>query len=143
MPTDHIVWGLLRITGVSGMSIGGVFFAAANLSGDPDFDKWIVAIRELTSFAIIGILVLGAAYLLYQIVPIISKFLTDLTNRHLDELRLEREARERSLVDFREMLHAHSDKVAEKIEEQTHTLQALCKEVSGRPCQLPQFKNIQ
>ena len=142
MPTDHIVWSLLKLTGVSGMSIGGIFLAAANLSGDPDFDKWIVAVREMTSFAIIGILVLGAAFLIYKIIPVVAEFLSNLTERHLEELQKEREARERSLVDFREMLHAHSDKVAEKIEEQTNQLKELCKEVSGRPCQLPSFKKL-
>jgi hypothetical protein len=142
MPTDHIVWSLLKLTGVSGMSIGGVFLAAANLSGDPDFDKYIVAVRELTSFAIIGILVLGAAFLIYKIIPVVAEFLSNLTERHLEELQKEREARERSLVDFREMLRAHSEKVAEKIDDQTDALKMLCKEVSGRPCQIPNLKRI-
>ena len=142
MPTEHIVWGLLRITGVSGLSIWGLNLAAANLSGDPNFDKWIVAVREMTSFAIIGILVLGAAFLIYKIIPVVAEFLSNLTERHLEELQKEREARERSLVDFREMLHAHSEKVSEKIDDQTNALKDLCKEVSGRPCQIPNLKRL-
>jgi len=153
MPTDHIVWSLLRITGVSGVSIWGINLATANLSGDPSFDKWIVAVREMTSFAIIGILVLGAAFLIYKIIPVVAEFLSNLTERHLEELQKEREAREvssredraareRSLTDFREMLQAHSEKVAEKIDDQTDALKTLCKEVSGRPCQIPNLKRL-
>jgi hypothetical protein len=38
------------------------------------------------------------------------------------------------------MLHAHSEKVSEKIDDQTNALKDLCKEVSGRPCQIPNLK---
>lgn len=156
----------VRATLVAMSGIGSLTLIADAQSVDERiFGISVGVIRELGSFGLIACLVLGALWLIKKAVesavPALVRFLENVTTSFLEELkktreehtsslREERAARERLIVDFREMLQSHKgdigkkmdgvkasiDCVKESIDEGNDIVSSLVTELSQRPCQL-------
>jgi len=129
----------VTMTGITSIFLATIPTDAAQI------DVWLKALREFGSFALIVAFVGGCIWGAQKMVPksleFLTNFLTTTRDGFLNELRLEREARERSVTDFREMLGAHKsdlklklDEVKEVLQEGNGYVQQLAEAMEGRPC---------
>lgn len=143
---------------VTGVGIFGFLATTADIQDERIFGVSVGVVRELGSFGLIVVLVLGVLWLFKKAVEIAvpkmveflektsSNFLGELEKTregHAAEMVAERAAREKSVDAFREMLQAHKSDLGNKLDAIRETTAAgntisekLVTELETRPCQI-------
>ena len=146
MIIDALLQTACKAAGVVAVGISGIGLASAVTGDERLFGVSVATIRELGSFGLVAVFVLGILWAIKAILPKLLEFLaqtkdgflTELKETrtgHAEELRQERISREAQTEAFREMLRAHRGETVAAIKEQTGYVADLVKELKGRPCQ--------
>jgi len=136
----------LAATGAAGVS---AYLVATGAVGDEElFGISVNTIRELGSFGLVALFVLGVLWLFKAMVPKILGLVESTIASFLEELKLERLAREQSVRDFQAMLNTHRNDLGAKLDTTNKSLEDgnkimsdLVEALSERPCQALTFKN--
>lgn len=143
---------------VTGVGVFGFLATTADIQDERIFGISVGVVRELGSFGLIVVLVLGVLWLFKKAVEIAvpklveflektsTNFLAELEKTregHAAEMMAERAAREKSVDAFREMLQSHKHDLGIKLDAIRETSAAgntltekLVTELETRPCQL-------
>lgn len=143
---DTLLQTAFKAAGVVAVGIGGMGIASATATDEHLFGISITTIRELGSFGLVAVFVLGILWAIKAILPKLLGFLAETKDgflaelketrmAHSEELKLERLSRETQTNAFREMLQAHRGETVAAIKEQTGYIADLVKEIKHRPCQ--------
>jgi len=134
--------------------IGGIGFVASGSATDEHlFGISVATIRELGSFGLVALFVLGILWSIKAMLPKVLDFLADTKNGFLEELKTTRESnsleqaaerasREKQIDAFREMMQAHKASMEAQLsalkevnEHGNSAIRELVAELKGRPCQ--------
>ncbi len=155
---NEVIAAIVVPSGVIFGSLATALLATGGLDQDERiFGVSISAVRELGSFGLIVVAVLGGLWIIKKglefAVPKFIEFLEATTSKFLleqktmregfaSEMKEERSLREKSLTDFREMLSAHRSSLGEKmdgvreaVEDGNKISEELVIQLKGRPCQ--------
>jgi hypothetical protein len=146
MIIDALLQTACKAAGVVAVGISGIGIASAVTGDERLFGVSVSTIRELGSFGLVAVFVLGILWAIKAILPKLLEFLAttkdgflnelkETRTGHAEELRQERISREAQTEAFREMLRAHRGETVAAIKEQTGYVADLVKELKGRPCQ--------
>ena len=115
-------------------------FTGSGLLGLASIDTqtggWVVGLERMGSFALVAAFVLGTLWLASKALPILLGMFERTKDQFVEELKLERMAREKSIDAFREMLHVHRSETVAAIKEQTGYVARLVDQLEERPCQI-------
>lgn len=128
---------------VTAGGISGMFIVADSMPADEKlFGLSVNTIRELGSFGLVAVFVLGVLWLCWKALPVLITMLERTKDQFVAEIKEERIAREKSVDAFREMLKSHKgdlgdkmDRIKESIDEGNDIVSSLVTEISQRPCQ--------
>jgi hypothetical protein len=127
---------------LTGSGLGTLMMATAEIADERIFGISIQTVRELGSFGLIALLVLSTILGAKALIPMACKFFDDTRKGFMDELKLEREMREKNMDAFRDMLSSHKGDLGAKmgevkvaIEEGNRITKDLVTEMKSRPCQ--------
>ena len=116
--------------------------ATAGIGDEQLFGMSVNTIRELGSFGLIAVFVLGVLWLCWKAIPVLIAMLERTKDQFVAEIKEERIARERSVEAFRDMLKSHKsdlgdkmDSIKDSIDEGNDIVSSLVTELSQRPCQ--------
>jgi hypothetical protein len=103
----------------------GLFMAATEF---PD-NGWIQGLERLGSFLVLSFFIVSLVLIARAALPRLFDFLESTRTGFLNELAKEREARERGMDGFREMLQAHKHDLVEASKKQTDAIDNLVREL--------------
>jgi len=133
--------------------ISGIGFAATAATDEHLFGVSVATIRELGSFGLVAIFVLGILWCIKAMLPKVLDFLSETKNGFLEELKTtresnlleqaaERHSREKQIDAFREMMQSHKSSMEAQFlalkevnQNGNQAIHDLVAELKGRPCQ--------
>ncbi len=128
--------------------MGVVVISALGATTDVAPESTIAFIERTGAFGMVVIFFIFVLYSVYLCVPRIFSYVDSSQKNFLAELKAEREAREKSVGDHREMLQAHKrdliatmDKQTDIIKEQNEELDRIATLLETKPCILHRVKH--
>lgn len=128
---DELISAAIKGATITASGIGGLFIATADVTDDRIFGVSITAIRDIGSFGLVTIFVLGILWGIRMIVPALAQFLRETRDGFMQELKSERELRERNTIEIGGKL----SEVKAAIDTGNKLTGELVEQLKGRPCQ--------
>lgn len=128
---DELISTAIKGATVTASGVGGLFLATADIADDRIFGVSITAIRDIGSFGLVTIFVLGILWGIRAGVPAFLQFLRETRDGFFAELKNERDLRERNAID----ISAKLNDVKSSIDTGNKLTSDLVNELKHRPCQ--------